>query len=251
MEIPLIFQFPIVNNKLMNQSVIKPQLFLLHFAGGNQYSYTFLNSFLIDFELIPLELPGRGRRIKEELLIDIDTAANDLYCQIISRIQAQKFMIFGHSMGAYLALKVADLLERSNNFPSYLFVSGAPGTAVNIKKRHLLDDADFISELKKMGGIPNELIKNKDFIDFYLPILRSDFKIIEGFEMEKQTSLNTSIFALMGDKEENTNQISKWKNYTRSFFKYRILSGEHFFIYKNAVEISKIIKDSYAKIDLF
>jgi external thioesterase TEII len=45
----------------------KPQLFLLHFAGGSCYSFQFMLPYLKDFNVLPIELPGRGRRIKESL----------------------------------------------------------------------------------------------------------------------------------------------------------------------------------------
>ncbi len=50
----------------------KTQLFLLHFAGGNYYSFRFMFPQLNEFEIIPVELPGRGKRMKENLLKDFD-----------------------------------------------------------------------------------------------------------------------------------------------------------------------------------
>jgi surfactin synthase thioesterase subunit len=57
----------------------KAQLFLLHFAGGNIYSFNTITPGLKNLEVIPLELPGRGRRMQKGLLKDFDLAANDFF----------------------------------------------------------------------------------------------------------------------------------------------------------------------------
>src|SRR6201995_2651906 len=90
--------YPTLNN---------PHLFLLHFAGGNFYSFQPWIPYLQEFDVLSLELPGRGRRINEPLLKDFDQAARDFYNQIEKRMRPGKFLIYGHSRGAYLALRVS------------------------------------------------------------------------------------------------------------------------------------------------
>src|ERR1043166_8245649 len=90
-----------------NNSMKKPQLFLLHFAGGNCYSFQFMMPLLRDFEVVSLELPGRGKRINEPLVTNFDLAANDILRQLRQKLASSSFLIYGHSMGAYLALRVS------------------------------------------------------------------------------------------------------------------------------------------------
>src|SRR5215217_4762997 len=137
----------------------KPQLFLMHFAGGNCYSYQSIINLLKEFDVISLELPGRGKRVKESLLTNFDLAAQDFYSQIVNRLSNAPFFIYGHSMGAYLTLKVGQMLENESKFPSQLFVSGnaGPKSGVN-KKRYMLPDKDFIEEIMVLGGLPEELV---------------------------------------------------------------------------------------------
>src|SRR5262249_8544650 len=108
----------------------RPQLFLLHFAGGNCYSFQFIMPLLQRFEIIPLELPGRGRRMKESLLKDFDLAAQDIYHQLTGKLTSASFIIYGHSMGAYLALRVANMLEKAGKFPAFVIVSGNAGPGI-------------------------------------------------------------------------------------------------------------------------
>jgi external thioesterase TEII len=133
----------------------KPQLFLLHFAGGNCYSFKFLFPMLHEFEVIALELPGRGNRMTERLLTSFDAAAEDIYRQISGKRNAANCVIYGHSMGAYLGLKVSEMLEKVLMPVDYLIVSGNPGPGIKSNKtRYLLEEHLFIEELKIMGGIP-------------------------------------------------------------------------------------------------
>ncbi|UWY30353.1 thioesterase domain-containing protein [Flavobacterium sp. TR2] len=224
----------------------KKQLFLLHFAGGNIYSFEFLKSINTDFEMIPLELPGRGKRIKEKLLTSYQEAINDIYSQIITMLNGAPFMIYGHSLGATLALGVTDLLEKNNTPPQCLIVSGNPGPGVvTERKRSDLDRADFISMLKELGGLTEELLQSEELLDFVLPILRADFKIVEGDTFVENTIVKAPIIAVMGDLEKYAGSISNWKTHTLSEFNSYILNGNHFFIYDNADKLIQIFEASY------
>lgn len=220
----------------------KRQLFLFHFAGGSSYSFEFLIPFLVNFEVIALELPGRGNRIKENLIEDFEEAAIDYLGQVVKSLKGSNFIFYGHSLGALLAFRVCQLLEEQNIFPQYLVVSGNAGPGIIIGKNlNELEKDDFVSELIILGGIPQAIAEDSETLDFFLPILRSDFKIAAKDKLEIDGLINTPIYALMGDKEESANEITNWKNFTRTDFRCNILPGNHFFIYEQAKRIAKII----------
>jgi external thioesterase TEII len=231
----------------------KSQLFLLHFAGGNCYSFQFMEPLLRDFELTPLELPGRGRRIRESLLKDFDVAAQDIYHQIIRKLHSSCFLIYGHSMGAYLALRVANMLEKDGKIPAYIIVSGNAGPGIKSDKRkdlHLLPHKEFIEELEGLGGVPPEVIKNEELFAFFEPILRADFEISEKNEIAREPATSASLYAIMGSREEKVDQITNWGRFTKSDFNYEILEGNHFFIHKHPQRIAAIIKNCGDKVTL-
>ncbi len=231
---------------------MKPQLFLLHFAGGNCNSYQFLRPYLKEFEVVPLELPGRGRRIHEPLLKNFDQAAEDFFRQIVSKLSSPHFMIYGHSMGARLGLRVCSLLETIGKFPIHLFVTGNCGpTGADDKRTYLLNYGDFVAELKRLGGVPLEIMENKELFNFFEPILRADFEIIEKDDRYIESPVQCPIYAVMGSGEEKTELISNWSEFTRSRFSFEILEGDHFFIFKHAHRIGRIIKQNYDNITLF
>ena len=225
----------------------KVQLFFLHFAGGNRYSFQFLTHYLEqDYEIHSLELPGRGKRINEKLLVDKKEAILDYFEQIRSRRNDNHYLLIGHSMGATLGLDVTKMMEEINDPPLKLLVTGNPGPGVvDEKKRYLLSDDELKMELRKLGGAPEEVLENGELFDFFSPILRADFELLEKEDTTKTSlKINTPIHAIMGDQEEYQEEIENWNKFTRSSFKYERFLGDHFFIYNYPQELANIINKS-------
>jgi external thioesterase TEII len=220
------------------------QLFLLHFAGGNIYSFEFLKKEITNIDFIPLELPGRGKRHRDKLITNKDQAIEDYYNQIKTLRNGEPYIIYGHSMGATLGLSIAAKLEIMGDSPELLIVSGNAGPGIkksNDFLYHELDDFNFKKELLNLGGISTEITENNELFDYFLPIMRADFECIEkDYFSEKTIKLNSPIYALMGSDEENCNRIENWKNFTNNSFTHKLLSGNHFFIYKHAAELANI-----------
>jgi len=226
----------------------RPQLFLLHFAGGSCYSFQFIVPFLKEFDVIVPELPGRGKRAKESLLKDFDAAAKDIYNQIIHKLGLSEFVIYGHSMGSLLGLEVTHMLEKEGKAPACLIVSGNAGPgAIDVRNRHLMDREKFIKELEKLGGVPPELIRDEELFDIFEPILRADFEIAERNRREMFTPVNIPIYAIMGNLEKRVMDISNWSGFTTTQFGFEVLEGDHFFIRRHPRRIAGIIKEWYNK----
>ncbi len=220
----------------------KPTLFLLHFAGGNCFSYRFLKPYLSDYECVPVELPGRGRRHQEFLLTDFEQAANDIYQQLMSRINTPDFLIFGHSMGALLALKVTAMLERNGVFPMGVIVGGSAGPGTKKEKRHLLPKTQLKDYLQKMGGFPDEVLAEDDLFNYFFPIIQADFRIAEVNYPENFPTIKSPLHVVMGHMEKEVTDINNWRFFATGPLKTTILKGGHFFIHQCAEELASIIR---------
>jgi len=227
----------------------KLQVFLLHFAGGNAYSFQFLKKhFRDEIELHMLELPGRGRRVAEPLLTKKEAAVADYVHQIQRSRTDLPYIIYGHSMGATLGLEVAAAMEQTNDPPVALIVSGnaGPGTGA-VKNRYLMNKPDFKDELRVLGGIQEEVLNHEELFDFFEPIMRADFEILES-EANRSTisgKLRTPIVAVMGSEEETVESISNWKQFTTGSFQQQVVSGNHFFIHDHPQLIVQLIQSLY------
>ena len=110
---------------------------------------------------------------------------------------------------------------------------------------HLLDEEAFKREICKYNGIPDEIINHKEFLDFFLPMLRADFKMDETWYTKELVKLSCSITALGGiyDQEADQEDINGWKEYTDREFNCFMYEGGHFFIKDREVEVIKTIKE--------
>jgi surfactin synthase thioesterase subunit len=221
------------------------KLFCIPFSGGNAYSYMALKKQLPDcIRCLNLELPGHGTRIAEPLVYSIEEMTDYLLRQIEADLD-DEYALFGHSLGALLAFMLCrKLTETGKPLPNMLFVSGQ--TAPSVLKpdnRVLLSDDKFIEVLREMEGTPAELLSERSFLDFFLPIIKADFIAIANFRYQKKYPLQVPLVVLLG-KQENikTVDVFRWKEETIKETEFYWFEGGHFFIYENVKEICRLIE---------
>jgi surfactin synthase thioesterase subunit len=176
-------------------------------------------------------------------LRDFNLAAADIFNQIDKKLlSSNNFLIYGHGLGAYLTLRVAYMLEKINKMPKCIIVSGNPGPgAREIKSFHLLEKKEFKIELKKLGGFPQELLNNEELFEFFEPVLRADFELIERDLLKSEKPIAAPIYAFMGSEEKLVQQISNWSNFTTGAFNYEVVNGGHFFILEHPTKVTDVI----------
>jgi surfactin synthase thioesterase subunit len=213
-------------------------LFCLPFAGGNKYSYQKYNEKAPSFlNIIPMEYPGRGARMKESLISDAEVLVDDLYNQIRKSGDQIEYAIYGHSMGGLIGYLVArKLIDNNHRPPLHLFITGTCGPSSpsrSSKNRHLLPKEEFIQELKNLDGIPDEILQNEDLLSYIEPILRADFKTCETYKYGDYPPLNLPFTVITGtDEEMDLVDIHLWQKETECPVDFRQIPGKHFFIFK-------------------
>ncbi|WP_217602958.1 thioesterase II family protein [Chitinophaga sp. GbtcB8] len=227
---------------------MEPNIFCFHFAGGSKYSYRQFISLAADnLRFIPIELPGRGARVRETLLTDMEMMADDLLDQIRNRLDVP-YAIYGHSMGALLAYMVTVRIIRMGlNKPLHLFVSGCegPSAARSTKGISALPREEFIRKVEAMGGFPDDLLRQPEIINFFEPILRSDFQSVETYNYEPTTKLDLPITVMIGDDEQvKYKEACEWRQETTHDIEIKIFPGKHFFIFEHTQEIINNISSS-------
>ncbi|EDP94252.1 alpha/beta fold hydrolase [Kordia algicida OT-1] len=220
-------------------------LFCLHFAGGNKYSYVPLEEYLDkSINLITLELPGRGKRFNEPLQTDIHNIVDDLYEQL-KKNEYKPYAIFGHSMGAVLTYLLTHKIAKSD-FPNpiHLFVSGCRAPKIERKPPFYNDlpKDEFVEKIRKMGGCPEEILQNDDLMALFEPSLRADFKAIETYKYQKQAPLKTPMTVFIGNKDKVTwNEAKEWQDETIHKIDIKEFEGNHFFIFDHKKEVTALL----------
>ena len=208
------------------------KFFLFHFAGGSSFSYDYLRK-IPGIDITALELPSRGKRIKEALLTDLNDAVQDYYNQIIKNTNGNDYVIYGHSMGALLGYLVCHKIQENNlPLPSKLIVSGRKAPSI-VRDRNIakLPDNKFLKEVYDLGGMPDEIKNYPELVNFFLPILKSDFALIESYVHEKRDKLKVPIDVFFGSSEAYDFEMDGWIEESSQLVNITKLEGNHFFIY--------------------
>lgn len=224
----------------------KITLYCLPFAGGGSYSYRSFKQYLPDFiTMIPIELPGRGKRGKEPLLTNLEQLADDVFYQVRRDGIKQPYAIFGHSMGACLGYLVTQRICQARlPPPSHLFVSGYQGPSMKRKKlvRHDLPKAEFMAMLKDFEGLPTEVLAHPELIDFFEPVLRADFKADDLWIYRPTSPVDVPITVLWGteDKDVNYTRLLAWQQASLQPIVIKQFKGGHFFIFEHVQQICRL-----------
>jgi surfactin synthase thioesterase subunit len=220
-------------------------LFCVPFSGGNAFSYTALkNQLHSGIRCFSLELPGHGTRITEPLLYSIEEMTEDLFRGIEAELD-DEYALFGHSLGALLAFTLCrKIAETRKRLPNMLIVSGQTAPSVlKADKHYLLPDHKFVEVLREMDGTPGELLSEKSFLDFFIPIIKADFQAISHYRYQKKQPLNVPLLVLVGKQEKiKTEDVLRWQEESTKKTEFFWFEGGHFFINKSIMEISRLLE---------
>ncbi|PFF02783.1 thioesterase [Bacillus thuringiensis] len=232
------------------------KLFCFPYAGGSSSIYMKWRSKLSpSIQLIPIELAGRGRRIQESFYQSFDDAINDIVQEIEKRLDGTPFAFFGHSMGSLLAYECAHkLMIGKKMLPELIIVSGKNPPHLKRKKQmHQLSDDEFRRELLLMGGFEKGIVENNELFNFFVPILRADFRLVETYNYnEKQDKIDSDIVVLYGKDDNLTTieELDEWCIHAKRQPKIYAFDGGHFFINDQFYSIVHLINILVGRINI-
>lgn len=228
------------------------KLFCLPHAGGSASFYTkwtkkIENSFV---ELVCIEYKGHGVRMDEGFYNSFYDMVEDVYDIVSKKImdKSDKYMIFGHSMGACVAYELECLLEqRRNLYCSHIFLSGREAPIFwgkDDEVRSDLPDEQFLGEILKFGGVESSCFDDKEVLDLFLPIMRNDFRLVESINKTKGYPPIKAHMTIMNgstDKDCELKQVDDWRNSTYLNCEILYYDGGHFYINDHTDEICDYI----------
>lgn len=229
----------------------KLNLLCFPYAGSSASYFFGWKKLFLDYNLYAVKYPMREGRINDIMSSSIQEMAK---CIVEENVDVFKnpFLLFGHSLGGIIAYEVACVCEQLlKKSPEVLFVSGSlpPMETKNIIKTSNLSNDNFLEIIKNYEGTPISLLQNQEFNEYYLPILRADFELLEKYNYPKVKKLNCNLVCFFGNKDKTvpTNVINQWDYYTNKSVEKYYFNGNHFFIDDKKEDISILIKESLAK----
>ncbi len=211
------------------------RLFCFPYAGGGASTFRWWPKELPpEWEVCPIQLPGREGRFQEEPYRRITTIVEDL-ADLLPSFLDLPFGIFGYSLGGIIGFELTRALRRRGlPQPFHLIVAAceAPHARTDHPPTYNLPKAEFIHSLRKMGGTPELVLDNPDLFDLFIPLLRADFEANETYVYQDEPPLACPISAYGGleDKSISRNSLEMWQEQTTNSFNLRLFPGDHFFI---------------------
>ncbi|MFN8075593.1 MAG: alpha/beta fold hydrolase [Kineosporiaceae bacterium] len=213
----------------------------VHHAGGSASAYHPLSRSLPpSWDLLLLDLPGRGRRAAQEPIGDMRGLVAQVAADVRPWLDGTPVALFGHSLGAVVALEVARTLEDEGTGPVWVGVSGrvAPTFQELARKRlHELDDDALLDVLVAMGGTPPEVRDMPELRERLLPTVRADLRAVDTYRPDPTRGpLSCALTAFGGtdDRWAPPAAMPAWRKETSGRFEQRLYPGGHFYFFGTA-----------------
>lgn len=230
----------------------KVKLFCIPYAGGSATVYKrIFKSISESIEIRLLELPGRGIRFSEPLLYDMNETVDDLFSKNRNEFMKGSYALFGYSMGSWIAYELMQKIKQERILsPIHAFLSAQQAPSIEkTENLHILPRNEFIDAVADLKGIPEEVLDNKELLDIFIPILYSDYQLVEKYHYtEGRGKLDCSFTILEGTRDTfNRNNIECWAKETDGECVFHYYDGGHFFINKFEKEISGVVYETLYK----
>jgi external thioesterase TEII len=217
------------------------QLICFPFAGGYSATFRPLKPLLQEHcDLVVAEPPGHGSN-RMPLVESLETLVETYLEALIPQLD-KPFVLFGHSMGGLVVYRLTQQLERRGIFPEAVIISAVQPPHIRRKTMTHLDDRAFLNYVIDIGGIPAELVKEREVLEYFLPALRADFKALETFEHMDHSVLQAPVHILNGEKDEPCMQsAASWRQWTKRI-RFHSFQGGHMFLLSETERVAKTIQ---------
>lgn len=213
-----------------------------HAGGGASFYYRWRSPLDYLCKVCQVQLPGREERLEEKPYTGFEEPLSEIV-NILMQYD-NPLVLYGHSMGTKLAYEVEKELEKRGRKSELLIVSACPPPHVEEKNPigHLPDEA-FIEALIRMNGIPKTMQDEPEILKVFLPLLRADFILSEGYKCEEKVLLECPVRVMGGyqDEEAMEKDLLLWQEYRPYDFSLKMFKGDHFYIREQEKEVLKQI----------
>lgn len=212
------------------------RLFCFPYAGGGATVFsTWWRGLPPEVEVVAVQPPGRESRLTEKPYHHLQELVAAMHQNLLPHLSELPFAFFGHSNGALMAFELTRSLRRSGDpLPLHLFVSGRPAAQLELDDPpiHHLPHDEFVAELRRLAGTPEEILQNREILELLLPLLRADFSLGETYRFVPEPPLTLPLSAYGGARDEEVpeEEVEAWREQAGGEFRVKIFPGAHFFV---------------------
>lgn len=217
-----------------------PKIRLILFPCAGAGANIFKNlSLTLPTSIDPLvvQLAGREDRISEEYVSNMNEIVGEI-SESIKPFMSDQVVFFGHSMGAFVAYEVAVRMRQIFQWePVKIIVSSQGGPSAKPtgnRCHHLASDLELIADLLRLGGTPQEVLRDESLLSVLLPTVRADYKLLDFYKPNIGRPFSCGITACAGrhDPEVSLDTLLDWGLHTKGGFNHHWFMGGHFYFSK-------------------
>ncbi|HEX4833474.1 MAG TPA: alpha/beta fold hydrolase [Trebonia sp.] len=200
-------------------------------AGGAASFFSGWDARLPGVEVHAVRYPGRAERIGEPCATDLRALAGNIARAIAGARWPGPVALFGHSLGAMVALETARALDALDQPVAHLFASGSRDAPLpDASEQGGDDDGDEAAAiaLLELGGTSPELTRDPEFLELVLPYVQADTLLFHGYQHRAHPALSCPVSTITGDADAHADR-RPWRELTRSLTEY-VVPGHHFYL---------------------
>jgi pyochelin biosynthetic protein PchC len=183
------------------------------------------------------QYPGRQDRFAEPAADGIEAMAAQIATAAASFV-GEPLVLFGHSMGAYVAYEATVELERRHGpVVDLLVVSAVPAPHHKPPGEvHKLPDAEFAAEVARENEtFARNLAQTPELVEVLLPMIRDDYRLFELYQPNRPPAVLAALMATGGDDDPGVDRagLETWKELAAGGFDVLTFPGAHFYLVQN------------------
>ncbi|MGW3912220.1 thioesterase II family protein [Streptomyces sp. NPDC005070] len=230
--------------QLLDTALVRPRqvpdvrrtLVCLGFCGGGAGVYLrWADAMPPGVELAAVCYPGREGRFVEDFAGDWDALAEDALA-VVSAVEGP-YVLFGHSMGGWMAFDVASRIEeRGGRAPEALVVSGANAPSFGLTVRDMFPaqqdtDDQLMDWMRTFGLLPEHVLGDPDLAEMALELMRADIRVRDTFYHREGAKVSTPLQILSGADDDIIDPYvaDQWRKLSTGDFRHDVLPGGHFY----------------------
>ncbi|MGK5638363.1 thioesterase II family protein [Streptomyces sp. URMC 126] len=212
-------------------------LVCLGFCGGGTGPYHAWSACLpADVALSAICYPGREGRFAEPCATDWDELAADTTAAVLSAVDGP-YVLFGHSMGGWMAFDVAARIERGGGpLPETLVVSSCNAPDRGLTPRDMFparqdSDASLLDWMRSNGLMPAHVLEDPDLQEMAVELMRADIQVRDTFRHTPGTTVSVPVQMLSATDDAVIEQDAgnQWRRVATGPYRHDVLPGGHFY----------------------